>query len=494
MRLDAVTAEIRPRSDWEAVDLGLAMVRRDFWRCLLVWWLAMLVPVALAGWWLWESPALWLMLFWWWKPAGSRMVLFEISRRLFGEKPALRESLREIPRAWTRRFFYRFVWARLSPWLPVTLAVEDLERLRGKAYRQRCGQVTRRGESAVMWIYFVADLAACWFGMAILAMVRMFMPEGQDGAWREALEMWNPAMPMDIPAVILRAVAVCVMLAMSLSDVFVTGAGFGVYINNRTWIEGWDVELAFKRLARRLTKTAVLLACLAACWSPAVSRAATERDPGVVMREVKADPDFKVHTIKTKVPKENKTTIPWLEKFFRWLGRIFGMGGAGAAEMLGRIFLISLLGILVALIAWIIWANRHSFLMRRGLAGGGEAPRVQSARVVMGMEVSPESLPRNLPDAAWSLWRQGLRQEALGLLYRGAISRVIELARVEIQESDTEGDCVRRVDGAGPPAHPEYFRGLTRAWTAVAYAGMFPPDHEVESLCRQWPFVERRDG
>ena len=49
MRLDTVTAEIRPRSDWEAVDLGLALVRRDFWRCFAVWWLAVLVPTVAGG-------------------------------------------------------------------------------------------------------------------------------------------------------------------------------------------------------------------------------------------------------------------------------------------------------------------------------------------------------------------------------------------------------------------------------------------------------------
>ena len=61
MKLEAVTAEIRPRSDWEAVDLGLAMVRRDFWRCFLMWWLAVALPFALAGWWLWERPMLWFL-------------------------------------------------------------------------------------------------------------------------------------------------------------------------------------------------------------------------------------------------------------------------------------------------------------------------------------------------------------------------------------------------------------------------------------------------
>lgn len=494
MRLDTVTAEIRPRSDWEAVDLGLAMVRRDFWRCFSVWWLAMLVPVALTGWWLRDSPMLWLMLFWWWKPAGSRLVLFEMSRRLFGEKPTLRASLREIPRAWTRRFFYRFFWARFSPWLPVTLAVEDLEGLRGKAYKQRSTQVTRRGEGVIMWIYFVADMAACWFGMAIVVLLMMFLPEGQEGPWRMAVESWNPDEPMELPVLILRTVTVCVMLAMSLTDVFVIGAGFGVYINNRTWIEGWDVELAFKRLARRLTKAAVLWLAFAIILMPVVSHAAAERDPAVEIREVKADPAFKVHTVTDKIPKPRKSSFFW-----DWLRRLFGSGSGGgigggmsALELLGKVFMVSAIAILIGLIAWLVWINRHAFIIRR--IGDGKSEVSPMARVVMGMEVSPETLPSDVPGTAWLLWRQGRHRDALGLLYRGAISRSIELGRVEIQESDTEGDCLRRVDLAGPAAYPEYFKGLTGAWIRLAYAGWSPADIEVEALCQQWPYVERRNA
>jgi hypothetical protein len=488
VRLDAVTAEIRPRSDWEAVDLGLALVRRDFWRCLAVWWLALLMPTALAGWWLWDAPAVWLVLFWWWKPAGSRMVLFEISRRLFGERPSWREVWREIPRVWWRRFFHRFVWARFSPWLPVTLAVEDLENLRGKAYRQRCAQVTRRGEGAILWIYFAADLAACWFGLAILVLVMMFIPEGQDGAWQAAMESWDPGTPLEFPALILRTVACCVMLSMSLADLFVTGAGFGVYLNNRTWIEGWDVELALKRLARRLTKAALLWLALLVVLTPVAVRAQDAEAPpedeaARVIREVKADPVFKVHTIKEKVPVPKKST-PW--KWPDWLR--FDLGNL---ELLGKLFVASTLGLLVGLIAWLVWKNRHALVFRGG--GRNEAISPPAARVVMGMEVSPETLPADVPAAVWNLWRNGRRQEAMALLYRGAISRVIELGRVEIQESDTEGDCVRRVDATGPVAHPEYFRGITGLWIGLAYAGRTPEDREVEALCREWPFSERRE-
>lgn len=482
MRLDTVTAEIRPRGDWEAVDLGFAMVRRDFWRCFSVWWLAVLPPTVAAAWWLWESPLLWLMLFWWWKPAASRLVLFELSRRLFGERPTWRASLREIPKAWTRRFFHRFLWARLSPWLPVTLAVEDLEGLRGKAHKQRCLQITRRGEGAVMWTYLVGDLAACWFGLAIVMLVGMFIPEGQDGAWRTAVESWDPTNPAEIPLLILRLVVCCVMLSMSLTDLFVTGAGFGVYLNNRTWLEGWDVELALKRLAKRLGGAALLGLMLCIVWMPAVSRAAEKTDPAQVIREVKADGDFKVHTVIERIPKERKSrwNLDWLR-----LG--------GAAEWLGKVVMFVVVASLLTALVWLIWTNRHLFLVRR-IGGGNAAGDSPTARVVMGLAVSPETLPDDVPAAALALWRQGRHHEALGLLYRGAISRVIEAGRVEIRESDTEGDCLRRVEQAGSAAQPDYFRGITGAWTRLAYAGRRPEDLEVETLCRQWPFGERRES
>ena len=93
------------------------------------------------------------------------------------------------------------------------------------------------------------------------------------------------------------------MLAMSLTDVFVIGAGFGIYLNNRTWIEGWDVELAFKRLARRLTKTAMRAADAAVIADARgfPCPGGTDADPAQEIREVKADPEFKVHTVIDKM-------------------------------------------------------------------------------------------------------------------------------------------------------------------------------------------------
>ena len=480
MRLEDVTAEIRPRSDWEAVDLGFAMVRRDFWRCFAVWWLALLVPVLIAGWFLREMPLVLAMLFWWWKPVGSRMVLFELSRRLFGEAPGWKAVLREIPRAWFRRFFYRMVVARFSPWLPVTLAVEDLEGLRRKPYHQRAKQLARRGDGVVMWLYFAADLTAAWLALSLFAIVIMMMPEGESGPWQAALESFDRNRPFDIPLVISWTAAACSMVGMALVDLFVTGAGFGVYVNNRTWLEGWDVELAFKRLGQRLGKIAAMLLLAASVFFAPPLHAQQPATDGEIMREVKSHEDFKVHSETYKIPvqKSKSSSSGWS----------FGNLPAYVALVFGYTVLAVLLGLLV----WIIWRNRHAFRLPKGAEGRlKDAP---SARMVMGMEVTAESLPKDIPTAAWALWAAGRRHEALALLYRGTISKVIDVARVEIQESDTEGDCLRRVVDAGGSAHPDYFKGLTGAWMRLAYAAQEPPEVEVRALCDGWPFREGRAG
>ncbi len=476
MRLDTVTAEIRPRSDWEAVDLGFAMVRRDFWRCLIVWWLALGAPVLFGCFLLWNYPMVFLVLFWWLKPVGSRMVLLQVSRRLFGEQPSWRAIWKALPGAWIRRFGYRMIVARFSPWLPVTLAVEDLEGLRGQPYKQRCGQVARRGEAVVMWLYMLSEIAAAWIALGAFFLIFLLIPQGQDGWLHQAVDSWDPDVPFQIPVAITRMAAGCAMLSISLVDLFLTGAGFGIYINNRTWLEGWDVELAFKRMAQRLAKVAIIVLSFFMIYPSA--RAEEIKTPAETITEVKADSAFKVHKVKIKVPKPSTRT-----------SSSSGIS-PGLLEILGKIFLASAIALVVGFIGWLLWKFRHVFM----LAGSGvkEERSAPSARVVMGMEISPETLPPDVPSAAWQLWQQGKHQEALGLLYRGSISRVMELGRLEIQESDTEGDCMRRVELAGATVFPDYFRGITGTWIRMAYAGISPAEAEMQRLCQQWPFGGRR--
>jgi hypothetical protein len=480
MRLEDVTAEIRPRTDWEAVDLGFAMVRRDFWRCFVVWWLAMLVPCVLAAWLLMDLPLLLIPLLWWWKPAGSRMVLFDLSRRLFGEKPTWKMVLLQIPGAWSRRFFYRFVWARFSPWLPVTLAIEDLEGLRRGAYRQRASQLALRGDGITMWMFLLADAAAAWVAISVFLLGMTLIPEGMLGPLKLAVETFDISKPHEIPPVISWTAVICTWLGMSLTDLFVTGAGFGIYVNNRTWLEGWDVELAFKRLGKRLAGTAVMLAAVVVpIFCSPIARAQGDAGPNTeeVIREVKSHPDFKVHEETYRVPKEKP---PRSSSSGAWFS---------VPAMLGKALGYLAIALLIGLLVFLLIRHGHVFRMKPAAGKVVQQPR---AKVVMGMQINAESLPKDIPTQVLALWREGKHHEALALLYRGGISKVIDRARVDIQESDTEGDCLRRIEAAGNTVNASYFRSLTGIWMGLAYAGVIPKESEVVSLCNAWPYEERR--
>ena len=107
-------------------------------------------------------------------------------------------------------------------------------------------------------------------------------------------------------------------------------------------------------------------------------------------------------------------------------------------------------------------------------------------------ERGAENLPPNLLEVARRLWDEGRFQEALGLLYRGAISSLVTRRVVEIEESDTEMDCLRRVTSKGEAANASYFQLLTGAWMSQAYARRQPNDDTIEQLWSRWPFQERR--
>jgi hypothetical protein len=475
MKLEAVTAELRPRSEWEAVDLGLAMVRRNFWRLSAAWWLGMgpvLVGLPLAA----KHPGGYLLVFWWWLPVGSRMALFLLSRELFGERIGWRGLLREWPRAMGRRLVYRLGWARLSPWRPLTMPVEDLEGLRGRAYQERCRVLLRRGDSTVMLLGVWRWLLTGWLVVSLFATAMLFLPEAVRSEWALALELFFEVGELGGPAGLSATLLGAALVAMWLVDLCATGCGFGIYVNHRTWIEGWDVELALRRLGRRLAGGGALLAIgAAALLGVPVEAAGVERAaaPEAVIRRVLEDPDFEVHTETQK----------------SWDGWDFdGLGSGGPGEVLGAVlqatFWITVIGLLVGL----IFRFRHLFKGRAvaGRVRAGSAP----VRVVQGLEVRPESLPADVPAAARRAWRAGRPHEALGLLYRGSIAWMIRHGGVAIAESDTESDCLRRVRNAGVE-HAGYFDRVTTSWMRLAYGREVPGDEQLEALCAGWPFLER---
>jgi hypothetical protein len=286
------------------------------------------------------------------------------------------------------------------------------------------------------------------------------------------------------------------VLAASWVDVFITAAGFGLYVNSRTWVEGWDVELAFKRMANRIRSVVgvFLLGLLIMLTAPV--QAFDESVDGSIV-DNKSSKDFEAYHEKYKEPKEKIEEIKKHEDFKVYkekykeskassLPSSAPMGGlADVFTALGYALLGILLFILLGAIVWLI-------MRARTLRGSSSVNVVrEKARVVMGMEVTAASLPDDLMSVARGLWSAGENLQAMSLLYRGALAWWIDRAGVDIVQSDTEGDCLQRVKNTAR-GEVGYFQDLTDLWMKAAYNMNVPLDVEWDELCRKWPYAERR--
>jgi hypothetical protein len=137
-------------------------------------------------------------------------------------------------------------------------------------------------------------------------------------------------------------------------------------------------------------------------------------------------------------------------------------------------------------VIWVIIKNKHAINQTNSLSEVDDLPVVKS---VMGMDVTPESLPKELSEEARDAWLRGDQQLAMSLLYRGAISWMVNQGRVPIVESDTEDDCVRRVTEKQIKVDKDqFFSSLTESWVGLAYGKNLPLESEVMSMCDRWPF------
>jgi hypothetical protein len=127
----------------------------------------------------------------------------------------------------------------------------------------------------------------------------------------------------------------------------------------------------------------------------------------------------------------------------------------------------------------------------RWLRGG---PRREAPATLFGLDVRPQSLPPDIAAAARARLAAGDAVGALGLLYRGALSALVNFAAVDFRPGDTERDCWRRADPALSRDGARYFRALLDAWLTTAYARRPPARDDLERLCDDWPGHFRREA
>jgi Domain of unknown function (DUF4129) len=251
LKLETLTVELRPRSPWEAMELGSALVRRHA-RAIWTPWLlitgAVFVVLNLVAW---AVGHIWLagLLFWWLRPAFDRIPLYVLSRAVFGSVPSVAETLRaQLTWGWRPMLGY-LTWRRLSPLRAVMLPIDLLENANAKQLGER-RRVIGGGiggyavQLFVMCANFILAIELSLLLLTAIAVPNELLPEAARAAWAMITE--TP------PAWALIALNLVDWLAASFIEPFYIGAGFGLYLNRRTQLEAWDLEIAFRRMRKRL--------------------------------------------------------------------------------------------------------------------------------------------------------------------------------------------------------------------------------------------------
>jgi hypothetical protein len=175
-----------------------------------------------------------------------------------------------------------------------------------------------------------------------------------------------------------------------------------------------------------------------------------------------------------KPPEQPKDAPLWIVSLFQFLTQ--------SASLL--IWVAGAIGLAVA----VVWLGRV-------VKSRQSAPRVAAAQVgsrVQDLDIDPNSLPDDVGATALQLLDAGRTREALSLLYRGSLSRVVHRFAVAVGESFTEGEALRAVGQRLDQPRVRYFSALVASWQRVVYAAEVPAPESVAVLCRE--FAPTFDG
>jgi hypothetical protein len=427
-----------------------------------------------------DMPAWSLALLWWLRPAFARIPLHVLGQSLFGRPAGVADTARALPALLRSGIAVSLVAHRLLPSRTFLQPVLQLEGLRGSDRRARCAVLTREHSGAATALSFVVAHLNGALVAGLILLVALVTPEEVD-LDLSALVVGDAAIPILVPALYL--------LGISMFEPLLVAGGFGLYVSRRVFLEGWDMEIAFRKIAaggtdaakwRRVASAAAAFVLVVAL-APARADVCIPEDPGsapACIGEVRAHSDFggkkKVMRWLPKereLPESGPRQLEWLSPFVEFLAR------SAEVVMWGGLALTAVV---------LIHSLRGAKWQREREATPG------LPRTFLGLDLDPRSLPSDIVAEARACWQREDRIAALSLLYRGALVRLSERGALEVPESATEHECVRAVRRAQPGVAADAFDALTGSWVRTRYAHEPPGDAQFESLCASFVALEAR--
>ncbi len=511
MQIEKITANIRLRSSWEAVDLGFSMVQtgwKSIYPALIIFNLLYLVPAFLL---LPREYYLMIVLFFWWvKPYSHRLILHILSQNLFNNKLTAMQAIRALPSLLRYSSLGALTFRRFSFSRGFNLPIWQLEQLRGKARAKRQDVLLSAVHSEAIWLtvgLFFIEIILTW---SVLGLFFLFIPE--DYLEPIIKNIFNPELGSIETWATLLFSFIFILVTLAIEPFYIA-ANFALYINRRTQLEAWDLELSFRHIAKRLqaaTKkmfSVVLVMMLATLMSfiflsdNSYAESADENIEIPETSEVDYLPEARLDVseskkvitdiVHSKDLKGEKNTIEWRLKELDESDDNESESARALREFLKPIALFFAtifeyaLWILLAFAILTLYLTRDRWLYLLGSESTDE-DEYEAPKILFGMDVRKESLPEDIVKEAQLLWQQEKARESLSLLYRGALVQLLTQEKIPLENSHTEGDILKLSAKSMTENKQQYLTRLTKEWQLIAYAHRKPKDESMTWLFSHW--------
>ncbi|GAB7533432.1 DUF4129 domain-containing protein [Pseudomonas sp. 3A(2025)] len=501
MHLTEASIALRPRPAWEALDLGILLAREHRSLLMTSWALITLPLLALLSLLLWDYPGVVLLLFWWLKPLYERLPLLILSRAVFGATPTLKQALKAWPSTLRSQWLPSLLARRLSLVRSFTLPVQQLEGLSGAERAQRLGVLCQADMRAARCLTLTGMHLEMVLSIGLIMLLYLLVPRQleHDLDWLGLLQGSQQMRWVDHLLNLLYA------LVLIVWEPLYVACGFTLYLNRRTRLEAWDIELVFRRLRQRLANTAaslllgttLMLACLpSSSWAASVDHEAGPDSPRLTHQPLDSQQSRQaIEQVLDKPPFKNPQSVsgwrlaeddPPTEASGKqsaapdWLNRLLE-----GASLIARLIEVLLWGLAISLLVLLVWRYRQWLQLFVTPLRKRKPVACAAPQQLFGLEVSAESLPDDVATSVQTLWASQPR-EALGLLYRALLSRLISNYQLPLSPADTEGQVLERIARLNLAALSTFSEELTGHWQNLAYGHRLPAADVQQRLCEGW--------
>lgn len=177
---------------------------------------------------------------------------------------------------------------------------------------------------------------------------------------------------------------------------------------------------------------------------------------------------------------------PFLEWLLDLLSGSSDKGSSGTVSVAKGLEVVLWI-VVVGLIVFLLLKYRTQLAALIEGIGQPEKPALPST--MFGLDVKKTSMPEDVISSAQALWQSGEQRQAIALLLRASLIKLLHDHQCVFYDSDTEAECCARIDKQVPATLSQYMRNLVQVWQEIAYGHRIPADAQFNTLCQQWQEV-----